>query len=163
MNVVFVEIDRCIACLNCMRVCSFRRDEIHHCQSPNILVNVDMDKRRIFAAICLQCETALCMQVCPTGALKRDPLTQAVVVDRTACIACAMCVIACPFGNMDLDRINRVATKCDLCGGKPKCVQVCMAKALHYGSIEELVQMKKRREGLRLAVRAMSGCEDTER
>lgn len=160
MNVVFVEIDRCIACLNCMRVCSFRRDAVHHCQSPRIFVNVDMDQRKIFAGICQQCEAAPCMRICPTGALKRDLVTNAVVVDRNLCICCAMCVMACPFGNVELDEAQRVATKCDLCFGAPKCVQVCMARALHYGSIDELAELKRRRGGLRLAVRAISINED---
>jgi len=161
MKVVFVEIDRCIACLNCMRVCSFRQQQTYHCQTSNIFVNVDMDQRKIYAGICMQCETALCMKVCPTAAIKRDPATQALFVDKSACVGCAMCVTVCPFGNVHLDEVRRIATKCDLCSGNPKCVQVCMAKALHFGSLTELAELKNSKGGLRVAVRALCAVEGT--
>ncbi len=156
MKVVFVEIDRCIACLNCMRVCTFRADQVHHCQTSNIFINVDMDRRRIFAGVCLQCEAALCMKICPTAAIRRDADTGALVVAQHLCIGCGMCVTVCPFGNMQLDAVRRVATKCDLCGGRPRCVQVCMARALHFGSLAEVAASRRGRGGPRLFVRALS-------
>ena len=36
-------------------------------ENSNIWVHVDLEKRSIFAMTCLQCETALCLEVCPTG------------------------------------------------------------------------------------------------
>ncbi len=156
MKVVYVEVDRCLACLNCVRACFFRQHENLHGAVANILVHVDLDHRRIVAATCLQCEDAPCMEACPTGALYRDPETRAVVVDKQACVGCAMCVVACPFGNVQLDAIRRVATKCDLCGGDPKCVQVCMAKALHFASVDELDRLRRQNRDRKLAVRALA-------
>ncbi|MEA3231661.1 MAG: 4Fe-4S dicluster domain-containing protein [Thermodesulfobacteriota bacterium] len=160
MNVVFVELDRCIACLSCERACLFLQTELKKGDSPNIFVNVDMDRRRIFAGTCLQCETALCMEVCPVSALTRDPETEAVVVDKEKCLGCGMCVTACPFGYMHLDESLRKATKCDLCGGNPKCVQMCMARALHFGSINSLAELKRKQTDLRLGLRAVPDHED---
>ena len=88
MKVVFVELDRCIACLSCERACLFLQAELKKGDSPNIFVNVDMDRRRIFTGTCLQCETALCMEVCPVSALTRNPETEAVVVDKEKCLGC---------------------------------------------------------------------------
>ncbi len=155
MNVVFVEIDRCIACLSCERACLFRQAERDGSWSPNIFVTVDMGRRRIYAGTCLQCETALCMEVCPVNALTRDPETDAVVVDKKMCLGCGMCVTACPFGYILLDESRRKATKCDLCGGNPKCVQMCMAGALHFGDINSLAELKRRKADLRLGLRAV--------
>jgi carbon-monoxide dehydrogenase iron sulfur subunit len=155
MKVVFVDVDRCIACLNCVRACSFQQEAIGGCVDPNIFVHVDLEQRRIFTNTCLQCRTALCMKVCPARALSRDPRTQAIVVNKDLCIGCAMCVSVCPFGSVHLDEVRRVASKCDLCSGRPRCVQVCMAKALHYGSINQLAELKRRRKDLRLVVRAV--------
>jgi carbon-monoxide dehydrogenase iron sulfur subunit len=123
--------------------------------SPNIFVHVDMERRRIHTGTCLQCETALCMEVCPTNAITRDPQTSAVVVDKENCLGCGICVAACPFGYMHLDDSHRKATKCDLCGGDPKCVQMCMAKALHFGSINSLAEHKRNHVDLRLGLRAV--------
>lgn len=155
MNVVFIEIDRCIACLSCERVCFFHQSEAHQRHAAGIFVHVDMDLRRIFTVTCRQCEVAICMKVCPSGALSRDPLTHAVVVDQSRCIGCGMCVAACPFGSVQLDAMQRVATKCDLCGGHPRCVDVCMAKALHFGSINELAELKRKRTDSRFGIRAV--------
>lgn len=129
--------------------------------TPNIFVRVDMDQRRIFTGTCQQCKTALCMEVCPTDAIMRDPDTGAVIVNKDLCTACGMCVEACPFGYMSLDDFLQKATKCDLCGGNPKCVQVCMAKALHFGSIESLSETSRTR--LRLGLRAVPAGKDDER
>jgi len=155
MNVVYVELDRCIACMNCERACQFQQAEQDSGWSPNIFVHVNMERRQIHAGTCLQCETALCMEVCPTNAITRDPQTNAVVVDRENCLGCGMCVAACPFGYMNLDDSIHKATKCDLCGGDPKCVQMCMANALHFGSINALAEQKRNRIDLRLGLRAV--------
>jgi Fe-S-cluster-containing hydrogenase component 2 len=92
---------------------------------------------------CQQCETALCLEVCPTAALSRNPETGAVIVDETACVGCKMCVHACPFGCIHFEGRRRVAAKCDLCSGNPKCVQNCIAHALHYADINDLAAYKR--------------------
>ena len=162
MNVVFVELDRCMACLSCERACQFQQAKRNRGKgwSPNIFVAVDIERRQIYAGTCLQCETALCITACPVGALTRDPETAAVIVDKAVCIGCGMCVVACPFGYIQLDGPLRKATKCDLCGGNPKCVQMCMAGALHFGSIESLAQRMRNRTDLRLGLRAVPCDED---
>ncbi len=160
MNVVFVELDRCIACLSCERACQFQQAERNRGAVPNIFIHVDMDRRRIIAGTCLQCETALCIKVCPVSALTRDPQTLAVIVDKALCLGCGLCVTACPFGYMLLDESMRKATKCDLCGGQPICVQMCMARALHFGSINSLAERKRQRADLRIGLRAVPQDED---
>lgn len=155
MNVVYVELDRCIACLSCERACLFHQAGRNMGWSPNIFVRVDMERRRIHAGTCLQCETAVCMEVCPVGAIKRDPATRAVLVDKEICLGCGMCVSACPFGYMHMDDTFGKASKCDLCGGSPVCVQMCMAKALHFGSLNSLAERKRNQADLRLGLRAV--------
>lgn len=160
MNVVYIEIDRCIACLSCERVCFFQQADVHQGHAANIFVHVDLDQRRIFTVTCRQCEVAKCMKVCPSGALSRDAKTHAVVVDKGRCMGCGMCVAACPFGGVQLDGMLRVATKCDLCGGRPRCVDVCMAKALHFGSSNELAELKRKRTDSRFGLRAIPWGKD---
>ena len=130
---------------------------------PNIFVRVDMDRRQIFAGTCLQCETALCMEVCPTDAIMRDPDTGAVIVNKDFCIGCGICVETCPSGYMNLDYFLQKATKCDLCGGNPVCVQMCMAKALHFGSINFLAECKRKQRDLHLGLRAVPAHKGNEK
>jgi carbon-monoxide dehydrogenase iron sulfur subunit len=155
MNVVYVELDRCIACLSCVQVCLFQQGSRNTGWSPNIFVHADMERRRIYAGTCLQCEPALCMEVCAVDAIKRDPQTGAVLVDREICVGCGMCISACPFGYMHLEEYFGKASKCDLCGGNPVCVQMCMAKALHFGSLASLAERKRNQTDLRLGLRAI--------
>ena len=100
MKNIFVELDRCLACRNCEQVCSFQEAGGFKRENSNIWVQIDLEKRSIFTMTCQQCETALCLEVCPTEGLIRDPKTNAVVVDDAACVGCKMCVVACPFGNI---------------------------------------------------------------
>ncbi len=163
MRVVFVELNRCIACLNCERTCLFQNIKNKKGTFPTIFVDVDMDRRQIFTGTCLQCEHPACMAVCPTDALNRDSLTTAVVVDRNLCLGCGLCVEACPYGYIRLDDDICSAIKCDLCNGAPKCVQMCMAEALHFGSLKQLAQKKKMYPGLMLGLRAIPGVENDHR
>lgn len=145
MKVVFVEQDRCLACRNCERVCSFQESGGFKRDNTNIWVHIDLDERTIFTLTCLHCESAVCLDICPTGAVSRNPLTQAVTVNEALCVGCKMCVNACPFGCMHFEGQRGVAAKCNLCNGNPKCVQSCMAGALHYGDINDLAAVKRKR------------------
>jgi Fe-S-cluster-containing hydrogenase component 2 len=81
--------------------------------------------------VCLQCDSAACVVVCPTAALVRDDKTGAVVYRDERCIKCHACATACPFGNITYDQADRVI-KCDLCGGDPRCAQFCPTQTLVY-------------------------------
>ena len=69
------------------------------------------------------------------------PKCGVVHVDRKKCTGCKMCVGACPFGAMRF--IEGVATKCDQCNGSPYCVEFCRARALTYGTPQQLSDVKQ--------------------
>ncbi|MEA3291932.1 MAG: 4Fe-4S dicluster domain-containing protein [Pseudomonadota bacterium] len=96
--------------------------------------------------MCQHCETAPCVDVCPTGAsFKR--VDGVVLVDRHICIGCRYCMMACPykarsFIHEDLHdqrthapRGKGCVESCNLCvhrvdkGGTPACVEACNAEA----------------------------------
>lgn len=158
-KVVFVEKDRCLACRNCERVCSFQEAGGFKREDTNIWVHVNLEQRAIFTMTCLQCETALCLQICPTGAIRRDAGSHAVIVDECQCIGCRMCVSACPFGCIHFEGKRRVAAKCNLCNGEPKCVQNCMSGALHYADVNHLAELKRRKTNTQM--RATAGRKGT--
>lgn len=145
MKIIVVEQDRCLACRNCEQVCSFQGSGGFKHENANIWVHMDMDERTIFTMTCQQCETAVCLEICPTSAIRRNPTTRAVVVDEAICVGCKMCVNACPFGCIHFHGLRRVAAKCNLCDGDPECVKNCMSKALHYRDINELAAVKRKK------------------
>jgi len=81
--------------------------------------------------VCRQCGNARCINACPTGALTKDPKTNAVLVDEEKCVGCKACSKACPFGSITFS--GNKARICDLCGGAPKCTQSCPTGAITFG------------------------------
>jgi electron transport protein HydN len=89
---------------------------------------------------CRHCENPACKQACTSGAISiKDNVVQ---IDAKKCIGCKNCVIACPFGAVEIvetaevandGTAKKIANKCDLCAGiasKPSCVRVCPTEAL---------------------------------
>lgn len=98
---------------------------------------------------CKHCEDPACMAACPNNCISfKDGI---VYLDTTECIGCKACMVACPYGAIDMvidrdctqkDGAERlVANKCDLCinvPGGPACVAHCPTDALKLVSDEEL-------------------------
>jgi len=112
---------------------------------------------------CRQCEDAPCANVCSVQAItQRD---QRIVVHEELCIGCKACMVACPFGAMDMaiqeeeqgilqvvteegkePKNTIVAHKCDLCTGRsggPACVEICPAEAFVIVNPQKLMRSIK--------------------
>lgn len=140
-----VDLEKCTACRLCEFACS-----THHFGEVNpsrsrIKVQIVAKDFFYYPNVCRQCGKAPCMAVCPKDALTRNAGTGAVEVDRGACIGCRMCITACPFGTMGFDPVEKVADKCDLCGGEPRCVQHCFYGALAFKDSDRAIADQSRR------------------
>jgi Fe-S-cluster-containing hydrogenase component 2 len=124
--------DRCIGCKTCELACAFRHaKDLKSIGKSRVTVYSPAPEKHM-AILCLQCEDAACMKVCPTEALVRNESTLAVDVIDEKCIRCGVCTLACPFGNISMDIDNGVAVKCDLCKGQPACARFCPTLALEF-------------------------------
>lgn len=106
--------------------------------------------------MCQHCETAPCVDVCPTGAsFKRED--GIVLVDKHICIGCRYCMMACPykarsFVHEDLQdqkdhapRGKGTVESCTMCvhkvdnGENPACVTACNKehKAMYFGDLND--------------------------
>jgi Fe-S-cluster-containing dehydrogenase component len=66
-----------------------------------------------------------------------------VQIDKSKCIGCQFCVMACPYNVRYLNEEEKVVEKCTLCeqrisqGQLPQCVAQCPARARYFGDIEK--------------------------
>ncbi len=159
-NFLIANPDRCIGCRTCEIACVLA----HSAEDALVAGTIDQHftpRLRVIKTAtvsapvqCRQCEDAPCANVCPTKAIVNKDNTIQVVPE--ACIGCKSCMMACPFGVMDIvpqllgnytlkqtalkvqdDEGERskdkfVALKCDLCIGRaegPACAGVCPTEA----------------------------------
>lgn len=98
--------------------------------------------------ICMHCDTPTCAEVCPADAIKRTPDGVVQTARKPRCIACNNCVLACPFGVPKMNVGYELMMKCDMCydrtsvGKSPMCATVCPSRALHYGTWEQIEQLR---------------------
>ncbi|WP_165171194.1 4Fe-4S dicluster domain-containing protein [Adlercreutzia sp. ZJ242] len=99
---------------------------------------------------CNHCDKPACVEVCPTGAMSKDAERGLVSVDADKCIGCGYCHMACPYNAPKVDRAKGHSVKCDGCaeflavGEKPVCVKACPARALDFGTVEEMAEKGER-------------------
>ncbi|MDR3431659.1 MAG: electron transport protein HydN [Rouxiella aceris] len=163
---------KCIGCRTCEIACVMAHaesQEIATFTAANFVprLHVIRGMNLTTPVLCRQCEDAPCANVCPNGAISR--LDDRVQVLQERCIGCKTCVVACPYGAMEVVtkpvfRQNGAmlkttsekaeAHKCDLCSERengPACMEVCPTNALHCVDREMLQEMsaeKRRRAAL---------------
>ena len=92
---------------------------------------------------CNHCESAACMDGCPTSAYSREPVTGAIILDEARCIGCRYCQWNCPYDAPKYNSETRSIIKCNLCysllieGLQPACSSGCPTGALRYGEFTE--------------------------
>jgi Fe-S-cluster-containing dehydrogenase component len=102
---------------------------------------------------CMHCIKPSCVSVCPVSAMQQDADGR-VFYDKTRCIGCRMCMVACPFivPRFQWEKALPQIVKCDLCKfsevprkGNPACASVCPTGAVQYGRRRQLLAEAKRR------------------
>jgi Fe-S-cluster-containing dehydrogenase component len=94
---------------------------------------------------CQHCEDPECVKVCPTQA-SHKMADGSVQIDKSKCIGCQFCAMACPYGVRYLNEEERVVEKCTLCeqriaqGEIPECVHQCGARARYFGDLEKGIE-----------------------
>jgi anaerobic carbon-monoxide dehydrogenase iron sulfur subunit len=132
---ITVSIEKCTGCGTCELMCSFRHHGEFNPGKARIRRTIFLHDAIAVPILCLQCEDAWCVNICPAGALTRgvEPKSGAVRVgvNEEKCVGCRMCTQACPYGNITVNE-RGCAEKCDLCDGDPQCVRFCSARALLF-------------------------------
>lgn len=130
---ILADPEKCIGCRTCEVACMMSHQDAAAPDASTSRIRVVKGGTFTTAVGCHQCEDAPCANVCPTGAIRRT--AGAWLVDQARCIGCKSCMVACPFGAMQVRYVaeRARALKCDLCAhreGGPACVEACPTRAL---------------------------------
>ncbi|MBS7620210.1 4Fe-4S dicluster domain-containing protein [Candidatus Bathyarchaeota archaeon] len=132
--------ERCSGCRRCEIACSLSHEGLIWPEASRIRVFMLVPGVEV-PHLCFQCEDYPCVDACPMGALSINSETGAVETDSSKCSACGLCIEACPGKVPHLHPKGNPIVICDLCGGKPKCVEACQE-----GEWEALKLVEKRRD-----------------
>ncbi len=150
---VVADPNKCIGCKACEVACFSVHNSNNHVSftvgtiTTPVIPRLYLVREENFAMPiqCRQCEDAPCANSCPVGAIKQE--NKVISIDEKVCIGCKTCLLACPFGAIDLlpeydkgesvmqsglEEERKIAYKCDLCQGRDNqaCIQACPQDAL---------------------------------
>jgi Fe-S-cluster-containing hydrogenase component 2 len=125
----------CRWCRSCELICSLSHEGVCSPTLSRIRLWVNTLELELEVGLCAQCRVPACSEACPVeGAMVVDTATGAMLIVESECIACGECAAACPFNTEGIivfpSRAGDAYVKCDLCGGKPRCVEYCPTGAL---------------------------------
>lgn len=149
----------CIGCQTCMAGCMLKHSVPGDVAKPrlNLITTLTISA----PIVCHHCADAPCVASCPEGALYFDG--DHVAVKQERCIGCRSCVLACPYGAVEVisqesaARLGNLAlesapkasiVKCDLCvdrPGGPACVEACPTGGLMVVDEDELMNRQRAR------------------
>ena len=170
---IAINLDRCTGCNTCAMACKMQNN-VPMGMAWNRVLNEDCEfevgvqgtyphvSRSHLPVACQHCENPACLRVCPTGATYKDDKGR-VEIDYEKCIACGLCLAACPYGARKLNRTSEnmfgadvpapyesygvqrelVAEKCIFCearlaeGKQPACVVNCPGRARYFGDLDD--------------------------
>lgn len=148
---IVADAEKCIGCRTCELACALAHTNGQKLQPQNFMPYLKIVKtfNTSVPVVCHQCENAPCANVCPHDAIVRSEGYWEVIQSR--CIGCKSCVVACPFGAINVvvtetkeRELYSEALKCDLCSGQtagPACINVCPTDALALVGDSDLKRM----------------------
>lgn len=149
---IVTDLNRCVGCMACMTACkmansvpigNYWNKVLRVGPNPKYEGAQNPDVEMYYLPItCQHCENPECVKVCPTGASQKleDGTVQ---IDKSKCIGCQFCAMACPYNVRYLNEEERVVEKCTLCeqktaqGELPQCVINCGARARFFGDLDK--------------------------
>jgi len=144
----------CIGCRACEVACVVAHHDGWPQRRSDYLprIRVISDGEQSSAVACKHCLNAPCVRSCPVGALHYD--RDVIQLDSGRCIGCKSCLVACPFGAIDIvvapHEPGIKAQKCDLCHSAgpagPACVIHCPTQALRLMDGNGLDKLRRARQ-----------------
>lgn len=127
----FIRAEFCTGCGMCQMICSLNKTkEINPAKSRIYIQRMVMDGMMV-PHVCVNCKEPPCLDACRRHAIVKDVNTGWVTIDAARCNNCRMCVGECPYSAIIVTPEKEVVL-CDLCGGEPKCAEICPTGAIVF-------------------------------
>jgi len=136
-KVLVFEPNKCIGCRLCEQYCTMTHYGITNPSKSRIRIIRNHEKQIDIAIYCHQCIDPFCVKACDFDALSVNPKTGAINVEEHNCVGCRKCINECPFAVPSIHPNKNIVIICDLCGGSPKCVEICPENAIQYLEIHK--------------------------
>ena len=163
---IIAEPQNCIGCRTCEVACALAHpvgqgDEALSVVNFHPRLTVIVGAKVSTPVMCRHCVDAPCANACPSNAIVyRDDSVQ---VLQERCVGCKTCMVACPYGAMQIvttaakasgafftSRTQKAhALKCDLCADHsagPACVTSCPTNALHLVDRNQMENTLRKRQ-----------------
>ncbi len=173
-----IDLRRCDGCRKCTEACQ----KTHSLPVDHEWIKVyeleDAEgNKRFFPRLCMQCENAPCLKVCPVAAtFKSDE--GVILIDQDRCIGCRLCMAACPYEaryfnyedppkpaspianpmpEFPVPQQKGTVGKCILCvhyveqGKLPACMEACTMNALYIADLNSDVMTNQAGETYQLS------------
>jgi molybdopterin-containing oxidoreductase family iron-sulfur binding subunit len=161
--VMVMDLRQCDGCEGCTKAC-----QTAHSLTPDqtwikvYKMSGASGDRYFMPRMCMECQDAPCLKVCPVGASFRAD-GGVVLIDQNRCIGCRMCMAACPYEaryfnwadvaapmtrmpiptspEFPVPQVKGTVGKCTLCsdrlphGQLPHCVDACPMGVLYIGDL----------------------------
>jgi Fe-S-cluster-containing dehydrogenase component len=129
----------------CEMACSVRKTGRFSSRNARIWIETDARVGKDIPHVCQQNIRACrggesseprCVAACPAAKAPDPPiywdegLELVVLRPKEECTTCLACVEACRFHAIRIEPSNGNPIKCDLCGGEPECVSLCVTDAI---------------------------------
>jgi len=132
---------KCTGCGLCEYVCSLEKEGFPNPAFSRIRV-IRLSPLLNTALACRFCEDPPCVYACPRKALRQSDEGNMIIVEEELCDGCGWCIQACPYGGIIMKPGENIVAVCDLCGGEPKCLDLCPEEALEIVSSDETIDEK---------------------
>lgn len=142
-KILLVDFTKCTGCEACVLACSLEKEKSFSRAKSRIWIAKIEKEWLNMPILCEHCENPPCQAVCPVNAITKDSSTGIVKINYNKCIGCKECMWVCPFGAISYDPDRHQVFKCDLCGGEPACVKVCVPRALQFVPADKPIALAK--------------------
>ncbi len=144
MKRIYPDTEYCMGCRLCELACLTTHSESNdlviayteeRVKGVSARIKVFENEDCCVAISCRHCDEPQCVSVCISGALTKDDITGITLYDIDKCVGCWSCLMACPYGAIQRNKLENTIIKCDLCEERaegPACVEACPNRAIKY-------------------------------
>lgn len=152
---LLIDITKCIGCHSCEVACKAQHglpgDPEPRLTEITLNAVQEYDGKNI-RRFCMHCEEPACASACLVGALKKTSLGP-VIYDKSKCIGCRYCMIACPNSvpKYEWSKLVPYVKKCDMCwdrvsqGQQTACAEACPTGATIFGDRDQMLREARHR------------------